>query len=112
MAYINPFIRVNAGGIPRLEAISVDKVTNITYKFKEHKFLNYPYAGLLIIKLPAVSSPPSGGNVYFTSGDNNSNVLVKNYAGTNLTTDNTTLVTGGIFVGWYEDGELKLLTNV
>ena len=73
MAYINPFIKVNQGGIPRLEAISVDTTSGSIYKFKEHRFLNFPYAGLIIFKLPKVATP-TAGNVYFTTGD--SNILV------------------------------------
>ena len=60
MAYINPFIKVNAGGIPRLEARNTptaDASNNLTYDFYEHRFLNYPYAGIIIFKLPAVTAP-------------------------------------------------------
>ena len=97
MAYINPFIKVNAGGIPRLEARNtptVDASNNLTYDFYEHRFLNYPYAGIIIFKLPAVTTP-AAGNVYFTTGGSNS-AQVFNKAGAILASNNTDLVAEGV----------------
>ena len=111
MAYINPFIKVNQGGIPRLEAISVDTTSGSIYKFKEHRFLNFPYAGLIIFKLPKVATP-TAGNVYFTTGDNNSNILVSDAHGVALSATDTNLAAGGIYLGWYAEGNLLLMTGV
>lgn len=111
MAFINPYILVNKGGIPRLEAINtptVDSSNNLTYDFNPHRFLNYPYAGLLIFKLPAVTAATTAGVVYFTSGGQNPTQLY-NKAGTAIGSNNSTLAAGGIFIGWYSDNKLMLL---
>ena len=111
MAYISPFIKVNAGGIPRLEARNTpvaDTSNNLTYDFHEHRFLNYPYAGIIIFKLPAVTAPAAAGNVYFTTGGANS-TQVFNKAGAVLASNDASLVAGGVFIGWYSEGKLLLL---
>lgn len=111
MAYINPFIKVNAGGIPRLEARNtpvVDSNNNLTYDFQQHRFLNLPYVGLLIFKLPAVTAATTAGNVYFTTGSSNT-TQVYDKAGETITSANATLAAGGIFIGWYSDSKLLLL---
>lgn len=112
MDYINPFIKVNAGGIPRLEALSVDSTAGLVYTFKKHRFLQYPYAGLLIFKLPKVTTTATAGNVYFNSGVGTSNVQVFNYSGSALDGENESLAAGGVFLGWYADGVVQLLTGV
>ena len=111
MAYISPFIKVNAGGIPRLEARNTpvaDTSNNLTYDFYEHRFLNYPYAGIIIFKLPTVTAPAAAGNVYFTTGGSNA-IQVFNKSGAVLASNNTDLVAGGVFIGWYSEGKLSLL---
>lgn len=111
MAFINPFIKVNAGGIPRLEARNTptaDSSNNLTYDFQQHRFLNYPYVGLLIFKLPAVTVATTAGNVYFTTGSSNT-TQVYDKAGTAIESTNTTLAAGGIFIGWYSDSKLQIL---
>ena len=111
MAYINPFIKVNAGGIPRLEARNTpvaDASNNLTYDFYEHRFLNYPYAGIIIFKLPAVTAPAAAGSIYFTTGGSNA-AQVFNKAGAVLASNDASLVAGGVLIGWYSDGKLLLL---
>ena len=111
MAYINPFIKVNAGGIPRLEARNTpiaDASNNLTYDFYEHRFLNYPYAGIIIFKLPAVTAPAAAGNIYFTTGGTNA-IQVFNKSGDVLASNNAGFVAGGDFIGWYSEGKLFLL---
>lgn len=111
MAYINPFIKVNAGGIPRLEARNTpiaDASNNLTYDFYEHRFLNYPYAGIIIFKLPAVTAPATAGNIYFTTGGTNA-IQVFNKSGDVLASNNAGFVAGGVFIGWYSEGKLLLL---
>ena len=113
MAYINPFIKVNAGGIPRLEARNTptaDTSNNLTYDFYEHRFLNYPYAGIIIFKLPAVTTPAAAGNVYFTTGGTSAAQVVDK-AGAILASNNASLVAGGVFIGWYSESKL-LLRNI
>ena len=111
MAYINPFIKVNAGGIPRLEARNtptVDSSNNLTYDFYAHRFLNFPYTGLIIFKLPAVTAPGAAGEVFFTTNSSNS-IQVNTKAGEALASNNTALVAGGVFIGWYSDSKLLIL---
>ena len=111
MAYINPFIKVNAGGIPRLEARNTptaDASNNLTYDFYEHRFLNYPYAGIIIFKLPAVTAPATAGNIYFTTGGTNA-IQVFNKSGDVLASNNAGFVAGGVFIGLYSEGKLLLL---
>jgi len=108
MAYINPFIKVNQGGIPTLEATGLTlSGNNATYTFREHAFLNYPYRGLLIFKLPA-STAAGAGSVTFKSGSD-AGVIAYDYSGTALESNATNLLTGGVYVAWYADGKLLLL---
>ena len=114
MAFINPFIKVNAGGIPRLQAINTPVAASdnsLTYDFNNHRFLNYPYVGLIIFKLPAITAPGAAGNVYFTTGGQ-SNIQVYNHSGEAVVSTNAGLVSGGVFVGWYSDGKLLILTGL
>lgn len=108
MEFINPFIKVNAGGIPRLAAKNaVVSDDNVTFDFNKHKFLNYPYVGLIIFKLPAYTVT-AAGNVYFTSGGTNQ-VQVLDKAGAPAASNSAVLTAGGVFLGWYEDGQIRLL---
>lgn len=110
MAWINPFIKVNAGGIPTLEATSISlNGNNATYTFKEHRFLDYPYRGLLVFKLPA-STAADAGTVTFKSG-NSAGVIVYDYSGAEVSSNVSTLLAGGVFLAWYSDSKL-LLFNV
>lgn len=107
MEYVNPFIKVNAGGIPRLAAKNATvNGDDVTFDFNRHRFLNYPYVGLIIFKLPAYTVTGSG-NVYFTSGGGNA-IQVLRKSGAAATSDNAALQAGGIFLGWYEDGQVRL----
>lgn len=114
MAFINPYIMVNKSGIPRLEATNVPVVAtdnSLTYDFKKHRFLDYPYSGLIIFKLPPVTAATTAGNVYFTSNGENQTPIY-NYAGAAVTSTSTSLAAGGIFIGWYSDNKLHLLAHV
>lgn len=114
MAFINPFIKVNAGGIPRLEARNTPVAASdnsLTYDFNPHRFTGYSYAGLLIFKLPAVTAATAAGSVYFTT-DGTNKTQVYDYAGAAVASNSATLAAGGVFIGWYSDGKLLLLTNV
>lgn len=111
MDNINPFIKVNAGGIPRLEAINVTTTEGLVYTFKPHRFLNYPYAGLILFKLPAATSPLTDGSVYFTS-DGGNKVQVFDSHGVAIPGNSATISLGGVFLGWYADGNLQLLTGL
>lgn len=107
MEYVNPFIKVNAGGIPRLAAKGATVSGNdVTFDFNRHRFLNYPYVGLIIFKLPAYTVS-GAGNVYFTSGGENP-VQVLRKSGAAASSNGSVLTAGGIFLGWYEDGQVRL----
>ena len=68
MAYINPFIKVNAGGIPRLEAETVTLTTDAaTFNFSNHKYLNLPYSGLILFKLPSFTAPVTAVPIVFNT---------------------------------------------
>lgn len=114
MAFINPFIKVNAGGIPRLWAINTPVAASdnsLTYDFNNHRFLNYPYAGLLIFKLPAVTAAASAGDVYFTTSNDNK-TQVYDYSGNAVKSNDANIAKGGVFIGWYSNDQLLLLTGV
>lgn len=111
MSIINPYIKVNSGGIPRLEAMSVDSSSGLVYTFRSHRFLNMPYVGLLIFKLPTVSTTLTAGSVYFTTNGGNKVQVYDNY-GEALSGTSTTITKGGVFLGWYSDGELLILTGL
>jgi hypothetical protein len=70
-----------------------------------------PYSGLLIFKLPAVSTTLTAGSVYFTTNGGNK-VQVYDGFGDALSGTSTTFTKGGVFLGWYSDGELLLLTGL
>ena len=107
MAYVNPFIKVNAGGIPRFAAKNTTVTGNdVTFDFNNHRFLNYPYVGLIIFKLPSYTVA-AAGNIYFTTGGENS-VQVLSKSGAAAVSNDATLQAGGIFLGWYEDGQIRL----
>lgn len=111
MAFINPYIKVNAGGIPRLEARNTptaDTSNNLTYDFQQHRFLSLPYVGLLVFKLPAVTVATAAGAVYFTTAGSNT-IQVYDKAGNAVASNSATLAAGGIFIGWYSDSKLHLL---
>jgi len=65
---INPFIWANKGGIVRLEATGVAVGTdNVTFSFQPHGFLNYPYSGLILFKLPSYTAPTTAVPVIFST---------------------------------------------
>lgn len=111
MAFINPFIKTNQGGIPRLEATVTKSGNDIIYDFQPHRFLNYPYAGYITFKLPSTTAPTSAGDVYFTTGGANK-IQVMDYSGAEVSSTDTGLVAGGVFIGWYSDNVIRLLTGL
>lgn len=70
---INPYILANTQGIPRLKATGVTvTTTEVRFSFQNHRFLNYPFVGKLLFKLPAI---PAGTTetlpvVFSTNGNN------------------------------------------
>lgn len=104
-----PFIWSNRFGIPRLEATGVTVTTTaVTYSFQPHRFLNTPYSGLILFKLPAYTAPATAVPIVFnTNGTTQA-----------LTTANGEAITSaevsgaGIYLAYYENGTLQLLTGI
>ena len=74
MSYpINPYILANSQGIPRLEANGVNVTsTEVRFTFQNQAFLNAPFVGLILFKLPNI---PTGTAttlpvVFGTNGNN------------------------------------------
>lgn len=103
---INPFILANRQGIPRLESTGVTVGTDsVTFSFKEHQFLNNPYLGLIVFKLPAI---PTGTTttlpIIFKSGTSSQNVTT--FGGTALTV--ASMSGSGIVLGFYDSSSNTL----
>lgn len=108
MSYpINPYILANSQGIPRLEATGVNvTTTDVRFTFQNQPFLNAPFVGLILFKLPAI---PTGTTatlpvVFATNGNNQSAV---NYnTGSALTVSD--FARSGVYLAIYdsEDGVL------
>lgn len=108
MSYpINPYILANSQGIPRLQANSVTVNTSeVRFSFQNHRFLNAPFVGLILFKLPSI---PTGTTatlpvVFATNGNNQAAI---NYeTGAPLTVAD--VARAGIFLAIYdsEDGTL------
>lgn len=109
MAFINPFIWSNRNGIPRLEATGVNVTTDaVTYSFHPHRFLNTNYSGLILFKLPAFTAPATAVPIVFNT--NGTAVNLTNVGGTNVTSAQLNLA--GIYLAYYENGVLQILTGV
>lgn len=101
---INPYILANSQGIPRLQATGVTvTTTEVRFSFQNHPFLNAPFIGKLLFKLPAI---PTGTTatlpvVFSTNGNNQTAV---NYdTGAPLTVAN--VARAGIYDAIYDSEE-------
>ena len=108
MSYpINPLILANSQGIPRLEATRVNvAATEVQFVFQNQAFLNAPFIGLILFKLPLI---PAGTTdtlpVVFTA--NGSNQAAINYnIGVAMTVADFTR--SGVYLAIY-DSEDKIL---
>lgn len=108
MSYpIAPYMLANSQGIPRLRATAVTvTATEVRFSFQNHPFLNAPFIGKLLFKLPAI---PAGTTetlpiVFATNG--NSQAAVNYDTGEPLTAADVTRA--GIYDAIYdsEDGVL------
>ena len=108
MSYpINPLILANSQGIPRLEATGVNVTsTDVRFTFQNQPFLNAPFIGLILFKLPLI---PAGTTatlpVVFTTNGNNQTAV--NYdTGVAMTVADFTR--SGVYLAIYdsEDGIL------
>lgn len=109
MAVINPYILANRQGIPRLEATGVTvSTTAATFSFNPHRFLNEPYCGLLIVKLPAYTAPATAVPIVFST--NGKTQTVTTYGGTTVTSSDVN--EAGVYLFFYENGTLQLMYNL
>lgn len=106
MAY--PFIFANRNGIPRLEATGVDiSTTAVTFNFNPHRFLNTPFAGLILFKLPAFTAPATAVPLVFNT--NGRTQAVTGLNGVALTSAD--ISSSGVYLAYYESGVLQILTG-
>lgn len=107
---INPYILANSQGIPRLEATAVNvTATEVRFSFQNQPFLNAPFVGLILFKLPSI---PAGTTatlpvVFATNGNNQA--AVNYFTGAALTVAN--VARSGVYLAIYdsEDGVLYVL---
>lgn len=109
MNVLNPFIWSNKGGIVRLEATSVNVGTSaVTFNFQSHRFLNAPYSGLILFKLPSYTAPSTAVPIVFNTDGKEQAVSTVN--GEDVTSAN--LSGSGIYLAYYENGTLQILTGL
>lgn len=109
MINTTPFIFSNRNGIPRLEAKSVNITADaVTYTFNPHRFLNTNYNGLILFKLPSYTAPTTAVPIIFNTNGNTINLT--NIGGANITS--AELSSAGIYLTYYENGVLQILTGV
>lgn len=74
---INPYILANSQGIPRLRATGVTvSATEVRFSFLNHPFLNAPFVGKILFKLPSIPTDTDETLpvVFATNGRNQSAV--------------------------------------
>lgn len=109
MTFINPFILTNAQGIPRLEATGVTvNTSNVVFSFKNHRFLNYPYVGLILFKLPSYTAPSPAVPIVFDTNGNSQALTTLNGAAVT----SAELSSAGIYLAFYDGNTLQLLTGI
>lgn len=107
MILLNPYVYANRNGIPRLEANSVNVgTTNVTFTFTPHNFLNKPYSGLILFKLPGFTAPTTAVPIVFSTNGKDQNLTT--LGGAAVTS--ATLNQAGIYLAYYENNTLQLLS--
>lgn len=108
MSYpINPLFLANSQGIPRLQATEVTvSSTEVKFSFQNQPFLNAPFIGLILFKLPLIPvNTTSTLPVVFSTNGNNQSVINYN-TGTEMTAGD--MVRSGIYLAIY-DSESSML---
>lgn len=106
MILINPYYYANRNGIPRLEADSVNITTDaVTFNFNNHRYLNIPYSGLILFKLPNYTAPSTAVPIIFNT--NGKTQALTTLGGTVVTSND--LNKSGIYLAYYENNTLQLL---
>lgn len=109
---INPYILANSQGIPRLRATGVTvTATEVRFSFQNHPFLNAPFVGKLLFKLPAVPAGTAGTLPVVFATNGGSQAAVSYETGAPLTAAN--IARAGIYDAIYdsEDGVLYVHTT-
>lgn len=106
---LNAYYYANKRGIPRLESNSVTVSTDaITFNFTEHNYLNIPYSGLILFKLPSFTAPNTAVPIIFNT--NGKTQALTTLGGTAVTS--AELNKSGIYLAYYENSTLQLLTGI
>lgn len=109
MVLVNPYFYANKNGIPRLEATSVNVGSEtVTYNFATHRYLNIPYSGLILFKLPSYTAPSTAVPIVFNT--NGSTQALTTLGGDAVTS--ASLSKSGIYLAYYENNTLQLLTGI
>lgn len=109
MILINPYFYANKQGIPRLEAETVTITTDAaTFSFGSHKYLNLPYSGLVLFKLPSFTAPTTAVPIVFNT--NGKTQALTTLGGAAVTS--AQLNRAGIYLAYYENNTLQLLTGI
>jgi Ca2+/H+ antiporter len=104
---INPYILANSQGIPRLQATSVTvNATEVRFSFQNHRFLNAPFVGLILFKLPSIPTGTTATLPVTFATNGNTQRAINYETGAPLTVAEVTRP--GIFLAIYdsEDGVL------
>jgi len=111
MATVNPYIWANRRGIPRLEATGVSVGTEaVTFSFNPHAFLEAPFVGLILFKLPSYTAPSTALPVTFST--NGASRPLTTTGGAAVTS--STVNAAGMYLCAYDStsGTLQLLAPV
>lgn len=109
MSILSPYIWSNRNGIPRLEATGVTvSTTAVTFSFQNHPFLNVPFAGLILFKLPSFTAPTTAVPIVFDTNGKTQNLT--KLGGDNVTSSD--INQSGVYLAYYENGNLQLMTNI
>lgn len=109
---INPYILANTQGVPRLRATGVVvTATEVRYTFASHRFLDFPFVGKLLFKLPAIPEGTTATLPVVFSTNGNSQSAVSYETGEVLTAAD--IARAGIYDAIYdsEDGILYIHTT-
>lgn len=103
------YFYANMRGIPRLEADSVNiSTTAVTYNFSPNKFINSNFSGLILFKLPKYTAPATAVPIVFNT--NGKAQALTTLGGTAVTS--AQLNKEGIYLAYYENNTLQLLTGI
>lgn len=106
---LSAYYYANKRGIPRLEANNVTITTDaVTFNFTEHNYLNIPYSGLVLFKLPSYTAPTTAVPIVFNT--NGKTQILTTLGGNSVTS--AELNSSGIYLAYYENNILQLLTGI